>query len=233
VTAEPGVASAVRFATPPIIDGSGDDWEAATRHTTPELVFRNSLIQNGTIARLGTNGNADVQLGWDESNLYVFAAVSDDVLSQPESGNQIWRGDAITLNISVGDQGATASQDPDGNDFQVTLSPGDPAAGTTTESVIFSGVDGRFGRDRTGIADVASQTGTETAWQLEASIPWRELGVADPQAVGPLGALVALFDNDGERESDGTRSLQAVILGNTPDAVFQGPSTWGSLTLEP
>ena len=197
-------------------------------------MFRNQLIQNGTIRRLGTNGSAEIRLGWDAANLYVFARVDDDVLSAPESGNQIWRGDAITLNIAVGDQGSTASEDPGANDFQVTLSPGDPAAGTTTGSVIFNGVNGSFGADRTGIARVASKIpGDDTSWQLEAAIPWAELGISNPAAVDEFGVLVALFDNDGERVQDGSQSLQAVILGNTPDAVFQRPASWGTLTLEP
>lgn len=234
IVAEPGVAVAVPFTTAPAIDGDDGDWGERVEHTTDDLVFRNSLIQNGTVARLGTNGSAVVLLGWDADNLYVFASVRDDVVSQPNTGNQIWRGDAITLNIAVGDQGSDASEDPDGNDFQLTLSPGDPAAGTAPGSVIFNGVNGRFGNDRTGVAQVAAQfPDGEFAYLLEARIPWEVFGVENPGDVPEFGALVALFDNDGELETDGVRSLQAVILGNTPDAVFQGPSTWGSLSLGP
>jgi hypothetical protein len=232
VSAEPGTAVAEAFVSPPVIDGNDDDWNVTTRHETPELVFRNTLIQNGSVARLGTNGTAEVLLGWDNNNLYVFASVQDDIVSQPNAGNQIWRGDAITLNIAIGDQRATASEDPDANDFQVTLSPGDPAAGTSPGSVIFSGSSGRFGSDRTGLAEVASRFNAgDSSWMLEARIPWQALNVSDPGTAGPFGLLVALFDNDGELEADGSRSLQTVILGNTPDAVFQAPATWGTLTL--
>jgi hypothetical protein len=232
LTASPGVAIAVPVAAP-TIDGDSADWPQRIRHETSELVFSNPQIQNGSVTRLGTDSNAEVSIGWNDTHLYVFGAVRDDILSQPNTGNQIWRGDAITINVSVGDQGAGASASPDDNDFQLTLSPGDPSAGTRPGSVIFSGVNGSFGNDRTNVAEVSSAfPGDEFAYVIEARIPWQVFGISDPTLVGDLGALVAVFDNDGEREADDTDPLQAVILGNTRGAQFQGPSTWGTLTLQ-
>jgi hypothetical protein len=232
-TAPSGAAVAVPLAAPPSIDGDSSDWPLRIEHETPELVFINSQIENGSVSRLGTDASADVLIGWDTSSLYLFASVRDDIVSQPNTGNQIWRGDAITINLSVGDQGAGASQSPDGNDFQLTLSPGDPTAGTSPESVVFSGNGQQFDSNRTSVAQLASTFSADGfAYLLEARIPWQVFGVADPASTGDFGALVAVFDNDGEREADDTDPLQAVILGNTPGARFQGPSTWGTLTLQ-
>jgi hypothetical protein len=209
------------------IDGSDDDWPNGVVHETPHVIFTHPRIGNG-VARAGTDATAEVLLAWDETSLYVLARVEDDVHSQPNEGNQVWRGDAVDLNLAVLGPDATASAAPGSDDFQVTLSPGDPGAGTSTDSVLFVGNGEQFFDNRTGVARVAATIGGG-GYVLEAAIPWSELGVSGPAAGDRFGVIVAVFDNDGER--DGDRSLQTVILANTPGAGFQQPDTWGTLVL--
>ncbi len=54
--------------------------------------------------------------------------------------------------------------------------------------------------------------------------------MTDPQSGRQFGLILTVFDNDGEQQ-DGVW-LQAEIKANTLGAVFQGPQTWGMLTLE-
>lgn len=209
------------------IDGSDDDWPNGVVHETPHVIFTHPRIGDG-VARAGTDATAEVLLAWDETSLYVLARVTDDIHSQPNEGNQVWRGDAVDLNLAVLGPDATASAAPGSDDFQVTLSPGDPGAGTSTDSVLFVGNGEQFFDNRTGVARVAATIGGG-GYVLEAAIPWSELGVSGPAAGDRFGVIVAVFDNDGER--DGDRSLQTVILANTPGAGFQQPDTWGTLVL--
>ena len=230
VIANDATATALRTAEPKVIDGNAGDWPELVFHETDHVIYTHPRILDDTVARGGEENDSFVRLAWDESFLYVIAEVRDDVLSAPNTGNQIWRNDAVTLNISVIGTDGTISENPDGDDHQLTLSPGDPAAGTSEESVRFVGNGSAFSENFTNFADVAATHSPDATYLLEARIPWSEIGVTDPQPGDRFGLLVTVFDNDGE-QLDG-RWLQAEIKANTPGAGFQDPQTWGTLTLE-
>jgi hypothetical protein len=228
--ADDGTAVAFRTAEPKVIDGSGDDWAEPELHNTDHVIYVHPSIEDGSVDRAGSENASLIKLAWDETYLYVFAEVFDDVLSAPNTGNQIWRNDAVNLNISVVGADGSISGKPDGDDHQLTLSPGDPAAGTTEESVHFVGNGNAFSDNVTGFADVVAEHSPDGAYQLEARIPWSEIGVSDPQSGRQFGLILTVFDNDGEQQNGAW--LQAEIKANTLGAVFQGPQTWGTLTLE-
>ena len=227
VTAPPGAATAVFLTAQPAIDGDASDWPQQIEHTTPERIFIHPDIQNGNVARGGSDATARILLGWDDAALYVFATVEDDVLSQPNTGNQIWRGDAVNLNIALGGP----SDGPDADDFQITLAPADPVAGTPGGSLIFEGNGSRFSENRTDIAQVF-QSSRSGSYTIEARIPWSAMNVSSVAAGEGMRILVSVFDNDGETAPSSDDSLQSTILANTPGAQFQRPQTWGTLTLE-
>lgn len=224
-----GDALAVRLDTPPTIDGAGSEYEFVTAHPTPHTIFTHPEVATGAVARIGSNATALIQVGWDDRALYVFASVVDDVISQPNTGNQIWHGDAVNLNLAFSGVGLAASERPAGNDFQLTLSPGDSAAGTRPGSVLFIGNGQAFSDNFIGVADVASVR-TADGYTLEASVPWTTFGLADPPG-STIGAILTVFDNDGEIGTVGgvQGTLQTTILANTADAEFQRPQTWGLL----
>jgi hypothetical protein len=228
--ADDGTAVAFRAAEPKVIDGSGEDWAEPEFHETDHVIYVHPSIEDGSVDRAGSENDSIIRLAWDETYLYVFAEVFDDVLSAPNTGNQIWRNDAVNLNISVVGADGSISGKPDGDDHQLTLSPGDPGVGTTEESVHFVGNGSAFFDNVTGFADVVAERSADGAYQLEAGIPWSEIGVTDPQSGRQFGLILTVFDNDGEQQ-DGVW-LQAEIKANTLGAVFQGPQTWGMLTLE-
>ncbi len=221
-----GEAQATRIDTLPSIDGdSGELIGNAPVSETPFVIYTNPQVSD----RFGTNAAGTITLAYTESALYVHGDVIDDELSASETGDQIWRNDAVTLNLDL--DGVAPSPSPDANDFQITLSPADPQAGTDAASVVFSGTGTIFGNGRIGVAAVASRV-NDDGYSIEAVIPWSVLGVSGPPSE-PLGALVTVFDNDGEADSSGV-SLQTVIVANTSRAAggFTSPQTWGTLTLE-
>ncbi|NNF62856.1 MAG: CHAT domain-containing protein [Acidimicrobiia bacterium] len=224
-----GDALAIRVDTPPTIDGVGSEYGLATAHPVPHTIFTHPDVLSGDVARLGSDATATIQIGWDDRALYVFASVVDDVVSQPNSGNQIWHGDAVNLNVAFSGVGLAASERPAGSDFQLTLSPGDSSAGTRPGSVLFIGNGQAFSENFVGVADVAAVR-TADGYTLEASVPWTTFGLADPPG-STIGAILTIFDNDGEIGSvGGTQgTLQTAILSNTADAGFQRPQTWGLL----
>jgi CHAT domain/Carbohydrate family 9 binding domain-like len=229
VIAPEGEALAQRTALPKVIDGSADDWTEGVVHTADHVIYNDKNIVNGTVARAGTENESSTQLAWDGVYLYVLARVRDDIASAPNEGNQIWRNDAVNLNLSVIAADGSISERPDADDHQLTLSPGYSGDGTTEESVRFVGNGERFDANFVGFADVVAAR-DDGDYVLEARIPWASIGVSNPQAGQRFGLIITVFDNDGETVNGQT--LQSEIKANTPGAEFQRPQTWGTLTLE-
>lgn len=174
------------------------------------------------------DGREDIQafwrLGWDDDYLYVMANVIDDVHVQTQTGNQIYRGDSLDMQI---DTNLAASLDyltP--AVFQVVLSPGN-FADIPPSAFRFQGNNQRQIRDAPGHAIVVTARQTETGYILEAAIPWRDLGVT-PYAGLVLGLALNANDND----TPGT-AMQEVMMSNAPGRWLTDPSTWGTLTLRP
>jgi ABC-type amino acid transport substrate-binding protein len=209
------------------VDGFADDWSESIHSITPHVIYTHPLVRDGTVAREGTENRSEIHLAWDELYLYVLAFVEDDVLSAPNTGNQIWRNDAVNLNIAVIGPDGTVSSRPDADDHQLTLSPGDPFEGLAAESWHFVGDGSQFNENFEGNTPVvATHNG---GYLLEAAVPWDEIGVFNPQPGDQFGLIVTVFDNDGEVSNGET--LQTEIMANTPGAEFQRPQTWGTFSL--
>jgi hypothetical protein len=226
VFAADGEARAQRTAQPKVIDGSAEDWTEGTYHTTDHVIFNAAPVRDDPSTRAGEENRSEIRLAWDDTYLYVFAEVDDDILVAPATDAQIWQFDAVNLNITVGD---VVSEEADEDDRQLTMSPGDPS--TTTGEASAQYIPGKTTLG-TGFADVAA-VHSPGHYSLEARIPWSEIDVTDPQPGDRFQLSLMVFDNDGEPFA------QAEIKANTPpggeplDARwFRSPQTWGVLTLE-
>lgn len=205
-------------------DGDLDEWSHFETHaTTPYQVF--------TSQAANWDHTDDIEsrwwLGFDSEHLYLAVSVTDDKHSQPSTGNQIYRGDAVDIHVGL-DRGDTSA--PNDDDFQVVLSPGN-FADLPPSNVVFQGNGAHFDRDRIsgGISIGASQT--DSGYRIEAAIPWSELGLSGPPREGdepPVLLLLSVFDNDGEHEATSGRVAQTVIKSHV-DAGFQVPGEWGYL----
>lgn len=205
------------------IDGDFADWLTvdATGYRLDSPVT-DVLASN----RLGQNSVGIMQLAADNQALYLKVEVTDDVYSQPNEGNQIWRGDAFTINLSASPADSMPNR-PDERTFQLTMTPFSEV--TARPSVVLFVGDGQsFGSDTTNLpVEIAGDVADGQGWLIEAKIPWSifQLDTAPAQLDA---ALFAVFDNDGEMV--GGRSVQAAILAHLPSAGFQQPQTWGTLS---
>ena len=205
-----------------VIDGDFDDWQVAgsTAYRLDSPVA-DTLSSN----RLGEDSVGVMQLASDATALYVKVEVQDDTYSQPNEGNQIWRGDAFDMNLSLHAPGSVPER-PDRLTFQLTMTPlsevtGQPAA------VLFIGNGQAFSENTVDLpVEMVGEVFPGEGWLLEARIPWQVLGLSAPPGQSEPAALFAVFDNDGEL-NDG-RSVQAAIQAHVPLAFFQQPRTWGT-----
>ena len=204
------------------VDGDLGDWAAVA--TAYEL---NHPVQDGLVEnRLGSDSIGTLWVAYDSEAMYVAVAVADDVYSQENEGNQIWRGDAIDINLFAGPSGDVPAR-PDSRTFQLTMAPQTTAGGPGL--VLFTGNGSQFSDNTTNLPiDLRGAVDAGGDWRLEARIPWSVFGIDGPSSLS--SALFAVFDNDGEVANG--RSLQAEILTNLEGVFFQQPQTWGSLVRE-
>lgn len=217
------------------VDGDVSEWAAVT---TAFRIDQPIFDDVQATSRLGTDATGHVRLAFDNDRLYLLFVVEDDVYSQKNNGNVIFRGDAVTLNIRAGDPDSAASR-PGPEDFQVTVTPRDLDG--STASVVFVGnpdPDRGFGADSTTEdIDIAGVIDADGSYVVETSLPWSVIGLPGPPTNDVL-ALLAIFDNDGEVRANGDNSQRRIMANVGPpdgsdigaNPVFQTPPAWGRIT---
>ncbi len=207
-----------RAAAPPTIDGDLGEWNGPLF----ESAFQVFSVE-------GWDGTDDLsatwQLSWDEANLYLAVTVNDDTHVQTQTGNQIFLGDHVDLQIDTnreGDYAPALSSD----DFQINLSPGD-FSGIPASAYRFQGnAEGRM-VDAPGYSIRVAARPTAEGYTLEAAIPWADLNLS-PQPGMVLGLSLNVSDND----TPGT-AVQEVMKSHVPTRRFSDPTSWGTFTLQP
>lgn len=207
-----------RVDRPFVIDGNLDEWGAFPSYSSAFRVY--------TIA--GWDGTDDLsafwRLAWDNDNLYIGAIVIDDIHVQTQTGNLIFRGDSLEMQIDAdrpGDFGPGLSPD----DYQIVFSPGDFAALPPSAFRFRGQPDGRM-LDAPGHAIRVAAQRTSDGYALEAAVPWIDIGVR-PQPNLVLGLALNANDNDTPNSA-----RQEVMKSNVSTRTFANPNTWGTLTLE-
>jgi hypothetical protein len=207
-----------RVSSPPQIDGLLTEWADFPAFLSGHRVYSHP----------SWNGDEDLvafwQLGWDDHFLYIAATVVDDVHVQTQTGNLIYRGDSLELQIDTNRAAGLDYLSP--AVYQILLSPGDFVT-LPPSAFRFRGNDQRQIRDAPGHAIRVAAHKTLNGYTLVAAIPWRDLGVA-PRAGLVLGLALNANDND----TPGT-TVQEVMMSNVPGRMLTNPSTWGTLTLLP
>ncbi|MAT99802.1 MAG: hypothetical protein CL608_21895 [Anaerolineaceae bacterium] len=210
-------ANAPFFSSAPTIDGNLNEWLGVT----------SVLAAHRTFEDAGWDGSEDLtaawQLAWDNSYLYLAVTVSDDIHAQNQSGNLIFQGDSVDMQLDTNRQGDLSSS-LSSDDFQITFSPGDfntlpPSAFRWTADSNGSIVNA----PDHGIIVQAQRTGT--GYTIEAAVPWRDLNMT-PSTGMVLGASLNATDND----QVGT-AVQEVFYSHVASRTLLSPNTWGTLTL--
>ena len=117
---------------------------------------------------------------WDETNLYLQVAVTDDKFVQPFSGGDTWQGDGVQFAVQP-----EYDRRPEAKyaEFSVALVGGKPE--------VFVAHDDLGGAKAT--ADIA-QAGTLTTYRI--AVPWAGLGVK-PVLGRTIAVSMLVNDNDG------------------------------------
>ena len=209
--------AAVALATPPAIDGDLGEWADVPVYGSSFLVYSNDAW-DGT-----EDVTAQWRLGWDSNNLYVGAQVIDDVHVQTQVGEQIFRGDSLSLQFDTdraGDLGPQLSPD----DYQIDLSPGS-FTGVPPASFRYRGTTGGSMTNAPGaeVAIAAQQTGD--GYFLEAAIPWEAIDVQPVPGI-VLGLALNVSDNDTPGEA-----IQEIMKSHVATRTFGDPTSWGTLVL--
>ncbi|MGB0388837.1 MAG: protein kinase domain-containing protein [Ardenticatenaceae bacterium] len=206
--------------TPPVIDGNFDLSEGEWGN---ERVFDASNVVHQPQNSSGANDISALFVTlWDETYLYLGVEVSDDVLVQTQSGNQIFRGDSLDLTFDAdlaGDFGdASLSRD----DYQIGVVPGEVF---NRSSEVYRWYP-RARESSLANVDVRSQR-IQEGYQVELRIPWSEIGIS-PQAESSYGFSLGATDND----TPNTAQLQSLI-SSSPAHLLRDATKRGTLILMP
>lgn len=210
--------SSSRLNTAPTIDGNLADWPALT-------TYRSAF----TVYTVGSwDGSDDVEatwrLGWDNSNLYVAVEVTDNLHVQTQTGNQIFKGDGVDLQIDTNRSNDSAGLNLD--NFQINLSPGNfsdiPPSAFRFQGTADGGIlDAPGGHHVT----VAAQK-TAAGYIIEAAIPWSDLNFT-PSVGSVLGLALNVNDND-----QAGQAVQEVMKSHVSTRTLTDPTDWGTLLLQ-
>ncbi len=149
---------------------------------------------------------------WDDRNLYVKVAISDD--KHIRDSRQAWGDDSIEIYIDA-DRSKHAKYDRK-NDFQLTYRLHDRQVSV-----------GQFS-PRRGINNIRQKmVKTRNGYTLETAIPWATLNTR-PRAGMRIGFDVQINDDDTGRERDGKMAWSA-----KHDSSWKNPQMFGELLLAP
>jgi hypothetical protein len=216
---QPGSSSvvAIRLTTPPQINADLSDWPEGPTAVSNHVVHRTDGVTRSPTAQ------AVWRLGWDGSNLYAAAVVTDDVHVQTQQGNQIWRGDSLELQIETNPARNGRTLAP--SNFQIALSPGN-FSNIPPSAVRFQGTADGAIPEAPGHNIVIAARQTGDGYIIEAAIPWSDLNVT-PAPGMRLGLALNLNDNDTPNTA-----RQEMMLSNVSTRTFRDPTSWGTLTLQ-
>ena len=212
-----GQVAAARIAAPRI-DGDLSEWAGQPTYDSPFLVYWDDGWDNTN------DGAVHWHLGWDDANLYLAAHVADDRHVQTQTGNQIYRGDSLEIQIDT-DGGASIVVSP--REFQINLSPGDFVT-LAPSANLSQGMDsgGMFDAPGGHRIAVAAQL-TADGYTVEAAVPWSDLFMT-PSTNRPMAIALNLDDNDRAGQA-----VQEAMYSNSPNRMYLDPSTWLPFSLSP
>ena len=201
------------------IDGAASegDWTTST-----EYGVGNVLLDAGTAPADANDLSGTWRTLWDDTNLYVYVDVTDDILTN-DSVNP-WDDDSIEIYID-GDNSKTTSYDF-ANDIQYVFGWNDVAV------VAPEGYNSPAGRtDQV----VFSMVNTGTGYRLEAAIPWAE--IFGTPTVPSAGDLVGIEVHVNDDDTGGARDHKIAWLNTTdissihPGAAGEGPASFANALL--
>ncbi|MBA7579809.1 hypothetical protein ES708_21685 [subsurface metagenome] len=169
---------------PPVIDGSIQEWEKFDRFSE----FMPTIRPENYASRDDIDGT--FYSCWDDDNFYFAVQVVDDVFSQKYTGNQLYKGDSITIVFDTELEEDMSISFYTGDDYRIDFSPGN-FSGTFEESFMYwpSNTPPRG-------ANITSTRLANGGYMIEASIPWYNFPNYNPYDEDVLGFTVSILDTD-------------------------------------
>lgn len=194
------------------VDGVLDDLDAITPIDL-DVEGEVKLISDwGGASDLG----GDIWWTWDEDNLYLSTAITDDAHAQPGLNDTIWTGDSIQLGVVAGTPGENLSQY---YEYGLALT------GQGAHVYRWNGGGGILPNGPVTATDVAITRDEGTATTVyEMALPWDQVAPFDPE--DRLLSLTFLVN-----ENDGT-TREGWIEWGSGIGLFKDPSLFVSTRLE-
>ncbi|MCH2539280.1 MAG: LysM peptidoglycan-binding domain-containing protein [Anaerolineales bacterium] len=212
-----GMVQAWQKEVPPVIEGDLSDW-GVLENTADSVVY--GADNWSGVSDLGAN----FSLGWDAANLYLAVLVQDDVYSQTQKDETIFRGDSVEFLLDVALQDDGQHEKLSDDDYQIGLSGGDLRDETVLPQAYMWFPVGQAG-SLSGV-QVAVRLSAD-GYVLEAAIPWGALEV-QPVIGNEYGFALSVSDNDLSEVA-----VQQSMVSSSSGRLLTDPTTWGILRLEP
>lgn len=198
----------------PTLDGDWGEW-TSTEYGANAVVFGSSRWSGPS------DLSSSFKIGWDAKNLYIAAKVKDDIYVQTSTGQNLYKGDEIELQIDTNVDGDFYMSQLNSDDYQLGISAGRPDVNGFKEAVLY--FPKSLARDLTEV-QVASKAETGL-YRVEFAIPWTVLNVTPVDGLR-LGFVFCVSDNDLL-----SQNVQQSMVCNVPGRKLTNPRTWGDLIL--
>ncbi len=197
--------------SPPLIDGNFAEWDKFEKFSSFEP----------TIKKENYSTHADVtgtfSSCWDDDNYYFVIQVVDDVFSQMYTGNELNKGDSITIVFDTELEEDMQIPFYNSDDFQIDFSPGN------FSSILAESYMSWPSNAPPGGVKIAS-TKLANGYVIEASMPWYNFSNYMPSDGSVIGFTISILDTD---------NLDTTELVMSSSSVFDinNVSTLGTLVL--
>ena len=207
------IVEAARLDPAPTIDGELSDWTA--------FPYKVDQIVYGASRWTGlSDASGTFALSWDASYLYVAVHVTDDKYVQVASGENIWKGDEVEIQLDA---------DLPLDFYTASLSADDYQMGMTAGN--FGSIAPQAYRwypqaKHTALPTVTvAGKATPQGYDLEARIPWTVFSIT-PTEGSRFGFTLSISDDDAA----GTPAQQSMVSSVSTRKLLN-PTTWGTLAL--
>jgi hypothetical protein len=162
-----------------------------------------NLIRGANVS--DSNLSASIKLLWDDTNLYLWAQITDDVMSNKE--NEIPSQDAMELFL---DADNSKPQLYGKEEYQLRYVRNNP---------VIQALQGVLTKDI-----IAAQKNISNGYQMELAIPWAAIhGKPSPEKF--IGIDVHVIDNDNERRNS------KIAWSGKQDTARRSPMTFGTMKI--
>ncbi|MFH1368413.1 MAG: CIA30 family protein [Elusimicrobiota bacterium] len=204
--------AAAKLTSPVDIDGNAGEWARS-----PVVRITKAGAVEGEV-KSNADLSADIYLGWDDSALYIFCDIKDDVpLKNSLKEGELWNGDALELVFGANPEDSPRRVNFTTSDYQLIINPGN---GLGKKPYIWNATLRKLAE---GSVAVKKKSG---GYAVEAAIPFSNFGRFKPQPGKKYGFNFAIDDGDNGE----VRESQSVWFGNKE--FFRNPSVWNQITFQ-